>query len=522
MDKIKKFLGELKKIGSKTKIKFIIGAVAVVAFAVIVAIVLNNQPYVVMFTDISNDEATEILAKLQDSKIDYQYKDGNILVKEDVMDKTKAELVYEGYPTSGFTYDVYTKNSGLMTTDSDKRIYQLYDLQNRIGATIRLFDGVKDAKVTIALGEDDKYALTDEDVEKEASASATVVMKDGGSPTQEQALAIQRLLSRSIQGMTFQNVSVFDGNGIEISVDTSESTTASGTTAVELATLVENQIAKNVMNVLSPIYGEGNVRVSVKGSINMEQLITEKIEYSTPEKIDKNDKTGIIENETGSDESSNGDTTDGGVAGTDSNADVSKYNTQKEADANGNKANSYYKEYLVNQIKEQGTVNPGVLEDLSISVAINGKDYGVLEVADLQALIGNAAGIQQADREAKIAIASAPFYKAEVEMEKVVIESTIDMLKKHIIPIILGTIIFIVLIILLLKPKKKNRVKGKPVVQESPSVPILREGYNEDAINLQNEKGMELKQNIRDFSEKNPEISAQLLKNWLSGEGKDE
>ena len=131
MDKIKKFLGELKKIGNKTKTKLIIGMVAVVAFAVIVAIVLNNQPYVVMFTDISNDEATEILAKLQDSDTEYKYKDGNILVKEDVMDETKAELVYEGYPTSGFTYDVYTENSGLMTTDSDKRIYQLYELQNR-------------------------------------------------------------------------------------------------------------------------------------------------------------------------------------------------------------------------------------------------------------------------------------------------------------------------------------------------------------------------------------------------------
>lgn len=34
---------------------------------------------------------------------------------------------------------------------------------------------------------------------------------------------------------------------------------------------------------------------------------------------------------------------------------------------------------------------------------------------------------------------------------------------------------------------------------------------------MKNDKGMELKKNIRDFAEQNPEISAQLLKSWLNG-----
>ena len=41
--------------------------------------------------------------------------------------------------------------------------------------------------------------------------------------------------------------------------------------------------------------------------------------------------------------------------------------------------------------------------------------------------------------------------------------------------------------------------------------------FNPEIINLQNDKGMELKQNIREFTEENPEIAAQLLKNWLNG-----
>ena len=109
---------------------------------------------------------------------------------------TKAQLVQEGYPKSGFTYDTFINNAGMMTTDSDKRTYKLYELQDRISSTIRLFENVKDAKVTIALGEESKYALDDE--AKQNYATAVVTMKDGGSPTEDQAAAaIQRLVAKS-------------------------------------------------------------------------------------------------------------------------------------------------------------------------------------------------------------------------------------------------------------------------------------------------------------------------------------
>ena len=101
----------------------------------------------------SADESTEILSKLSDLQIEYKHNaNGDILVPSDVADTTRATLAQEGYPKSGFTYDVFINNAGGMTTDDENQTYKLYDLQNRIGATIRLFEGVKDAKVTIALG----------------------------------------------------------------------------------------------------------------------------------------------------------------------------------------------------------------------------------------------------------------------------------------------------------------------------------------------------------------------------------
>ncbi|WP_242837814.1 hypothetical protein [Lacrimispora indolis] len=292
MEKIKGFLGKLSDKAKKIIIASVVG-VAVVAGAIIMALSMREKPYDVMFTGVGSEEAKQIIGKLQEDKVDYQYHNGDILVPTAQMDMTKAKLVSEGYPKSGFTYDVFKNNVNLMTTDSDRQTFKLYDLETRIGSTIQLFDGVQEAYVTIALGETSKYALS-EDNAQEASAQAVVVMKDGGSPTEEQAKSIQLLISRSIPGMVIGNVAVFDGNGKEVSTDSGEEDINSGKTGEEIAKLIEDQIAAKVMNVLGPVYGNGNVRVSVKGTVNMEKLIRESTVYNVPEKIDENDKTDLL------------------------------------------------------------------------------------------------------------------------------------------------------------------------------------------------------------------------------------
>ena len=54
--------------------------------------------------------------------IDYTFNDeSTIMVKKDTVDQPKADFVQEGYPKSGFTYDTFKDNAGMLTTDSDKK-----------------------------------------------------------------------------------------------------------------------------------------------------------------------------------------------------------------------------------------------------------------------------------------------------------------------------------------------------------------------------------------------------------------
>lgn len=527
----------LEKLGAGTK-KLLVGLVVlVICFSIGVAFLLNNKPYEVLFSEISSDEASQIIGKLKEDGISYQYKsNGDILVPKDILEQTKADLVYEGYPKSGFTYRTLLDNVNMMTTDSDKETYIIYELQDRIGATICLFNGVKDAKVTLALAEKERFALSDTKTEK-SSGAVTVIMQDGGSPTEKQVKAIQRLVSKAVPGMELEDVVVIDGNGVEVSSSNSSSLTATNSEGNEIAQEVEKKIQEKVLNLLDPIYGEGNVRVAVKGQINMEKLIRETIEYTTPDKINKQDKSGIVSQESSSSESSDGLSGTGGVAGSESNSDISEYD-EETGDSNDSHydSNSITKEYLVNQVKEQSEIMPGILEDVTISVVINASDFGSLTEEELVELVCNASGITGEDRADKVMIVSVPFYGTETEnKEQSENENTNSDVTEAMdrIPIwVYATgmvVLFILLLLFTIRFIRRKRAQELPFededqeesnLEEEKEVEQVERGKEEidERLEFKNEHGVELRDNIRDFTKQNPEIVAQLIKNWLNGD----
>lgn len=227
-------------------------AFIVIIFSVGIALFLNNKPYESLFSGLNQEEASEIMGKLQEMGVEYKYSnDGEISVTKDVVEQTKAQLVYEGYPKSGFTYDIFKDNVSMMTTDFEKNSYKVYELQNRIGSTIRLFQGVSDAKVTIAASEDKKYVL-DSNSEQKTQASVVVIMKNGGSPTAEQVKGIQRLVSKSIPNMEMTDVVVLDGNGNDVSSTGDSTAEGANKLKLEFEKHMDDAIRAKILTVLSP------------------------------------------------------------------------------------------------------------------------------------------------------------------------------------------------------------------------------------------------------------------------------
>ncbi len=538
----------------KTKkiIMAIIAGTAVIAVIAILALSFGrNKDYSVLFTGLSQEEAQTIAGVLQDDGVDYKYNagDGTIRVPASIVDDTKAQLLMSGYPKSGFTYGMYLDNTGLMTTESDKQRIELYELQDRIGATIRSFEGVQDAKVTIAEASEQKYVLQ-ESVQEDASASVVITMQPGSVLTEDKAQAVRNLISHAVKGMNFSEVTVYDGSTM-LQVGGSSGGGSAGSDLTSLTSLVESNIAANVKVVLEKLYGTGNVAVSVKGTLNMQKLISESTQYSTPEKVDETDKTGLLEMEDLVNEDSQaGVYGAGGLVGSDANADTPRYTNDdgNEEDTDSYSSGSASREWLYNVLKEQRQVDPGVLEDTSIGVVIITDDNRNVGDQELLRLVANSAGIPVEDAANKISIVRAP--EEEVETPVTTGEDTpggviISMIPLPILIAIGAALLLLLLLIIFLllrrRRKKKNEIsdedfiggdelsaselglEGEGLIEgETSTTPILPEdeelNQSEEIMNLRMQRSMRLKQNIGEFVDQNPQIAAKLVQSWLRGE----
>ena len=511
---------------------------------IVVAIFLiargHKTEYQTLFTSLSQSEAQQVVSLLQEQNVPYLYdgKSGSLKVPAQSVDTLRAQLLSKGYPKSGFTYNMYIGNSGLMTTESDKKQYTLYDLQDRLGATVRLFEGVRDAKVTIAEGTEQNYALeSDEPIE--ASASVVVTMEEGKSLGEKNAEAIKNLVARSVKGMNFTKVSVFDaGTMEEVGKDADEEGGGSATSITNLTATVENNIATNIKRVLAKIYGMENLAVSVKGTLNMAKLIQENTQYSVPEKMEASDKTGLLHNEevAGENAGSSGENA-AGVAGADANADTPRYTTQNgNNSANDGYANSSAtREWLYNVLKEQKEISPGVLEDATVAVVINTDDTSIPE-RDLINLVADASGISREEAGDKITILRS-LNKTNVqktEEEKTDTEKQ-TVLSRFPLWALIGAavsafLLLLILILLILRAKKRKKLRmlmeeekaNQEALSVKPSDEITPIDDTPDEYELNAEgrmiHGMKLKKSIGEFADQNPQVVAKLIQSWMREE----
>ena len=555
MQKLKEHWQNLSDKSRKMLMAIAGGTAAIAIIAVFVLKLGTNTDYSTLFTGLNQEEAQEVVALLQEEGVDYRFndKDGAIRVPAVKADQTRAELLSKGYPKSGFTYDMYRNNAGLMTTESDKKQYTLYDLQDRLGAQIRLFEGVQDAKVTIAEAAEQKYALQD-NTNTDASASVVVTMEAGQSLNDSKAAAIKNLIARSVRGLNFTNVAVFDADTMmEVGGSAGgEDAFGSAKDLTALTSLIENNISVNVRRVLEKLYGSGNVAVSVKGTLNMERLIQENTQYSTPEKINEQDKTGLLNREdTINENSAASDQGAGGVAGADANADTPRYtnqdNTQAIADSYSN--SSATREWLYNSVKEQRQVDPGVLENATVGIVINTDDTTTVTNNQLINLVADSAGIPRDLANQSITIVRAPSQEAVPVITPPEQPQTKDdgLPLPIVIAMIAGGILILLLLLLLLMEKRRRRRKADEYVDspnmyaveeearapetEAPPVNVLNTEAglqmqaenaemerNEEILNLRMQHSLKLKQNIGEFVDQNPQIAAKLVQSWLRGE----
>lgn len=505
------------KLSSKMK-KLIIGGLgAVVIVAIILTLILNKKDYVVLFRNIDQEESVEVLQQLQENSVDYKYEnDGTILIPESQESILRMQLAQSGHPRTGTNYDVFTQNIDFMTTDYEKRKYEVFQLQERIQDSIKTIAGVKDVIVTINIPEQKSFAW--ESNKEESTASVKINLNSGYSLTPSQTNGIMQLVIKSVEGLKEENVAIIDTEGNSLVSSSEMKQTNTIKLKLEIEKEFEDETVNDVTEFLAKIYGPENVKVSAKCTINFDKKISEILQYLPDEET----KQGVVgETKTDREVTGPGETT-GGVAGTETNSEVPTYpGVVIEGE------NIYFKDsssisYLVSQLKEQIEHNPGKIEELTVAAVINKASMRDEELEEVKELIAFSAGISTED----IALHNMIFFDPDVPSIPVITNpdaSNAVLLSDILIygGIALATIailIFVISLIIRKNGKKKAKNNPKSVIAEMAPTSDFSWSDIQDEIKVQETQEQVIKKQLKDFTTANPEIAAQLIRTWLKGD----
>ena len=175
--------------------------------AVLALLVMTGCSKMPLFTDISEQEANEMIALLMERNVTCEKlagKEGKWIVQVGPDDFPYAMHTLEalGLPRDKFqSMGEAFQKTGLVSSPTEERIRYVYALSQEIAETMTKIDGVVSARVHIALPNNDPLS----DKVKPPSAAVFIKYRPGFS-IESNANDLKNMVTKSIEGMALENV----------------------------------------------------------------------------------------------------------------------------------------------------------------------------------------------------------------------------------------------------------------------------------------------------------------------------
>jgi flagellar M-ring protein FliF len=511
----------MKKSQLITIIAIIIGTVVALS---VVASFATQVNYAVLFSGMSESDAGDVYNVLEGMGVNVKAGgNGTILVPKEQVDQLRYQLNAQGYPKSGLNYDIYTNNAtSFGMTDSDKELYYKFQLEQNISQTINRMDKIKSSTVMITLADDSQYVLSEKG-STAATASVVLELKDGATLSTSDADTVRAIVSKSVKDLPPENITIADskmnvynegGNGDD-----------SVNEHLALQTQVAEQLRKQILNLLTPVFGAEKLSASVNVVLNFDKSTTNSITLSPP--VDNGENTGIIVSMKDMEEKVSGSADTAGQPGQTENGGGAPTYQEDDPNAQEGDYSNVTREinYEVNQINEQLEKAQGTIQDLSATVIIDGGDEVKALLPDIKNQIATAVGVPSE----KITVANMSFaqntqYQETLTQQQEAIDK---MARSQMLQtvIIAGALVAIALIII--GVINKNRKRKQQMEADLQALQFNAEAAGARGVNvvadeeisieelMEREKNNTLGQ-LQGLVEKDSEMIAQLLRNWLT------
>jgi flagellar M-ring protein FliF len=530
-----KILGYFKDLEKGQRTRFFVFTTLAIVILIAASVFLSQKSYTVLYSGMDPSDAGEMLSVLEDMGIDAKAEGSNtILVESSQADTVRMQLAAEGYPKSGFNFDIFSNASGLGMTDMEKRVYYQFQLQDNLSQVIKKLDKVDDAVVNISLAQESAFVLSEN--EKPASASVLLKLKDNQSISPEEVRAIAELVAKSVSGLSVDDVRIVDSN-MKLYTLENEAPYSNLGTQLELQQQVKHTLQQQVISLLAPVFGEKSVLAQVNVTLDFDKQTTETVNFSPPV---EGSTEGLAVSMKELAETVKGDNAES-VAGIDANGANSTTSYPELTDGEDSVYNKVSREtnLELNETRTKIENAQGRIRDLSVAVVIVSSDMEDDYRENVRSLVANAIGVAS-DR---VSVEMLPFLKLEdnaSENQDVVnaFNDQKDMMdiasraSTTRLLILAGAAVlsFVILIAAILSLRKKSEpvyeaevgsmfdyTSGEDIFPESISGSFPQQAPPDAISEIKDVQDTNLAQ-LGDYVERRPEAVAQLLRNWLSDE----
>ncbi len=350
-----------------------------------------------LFSNLASADASAIVDELNAGGTAYELADGGgtILVANDAVYDLRLQMSGKGLPAGSDTGYALLDEQGITTSEFQQQVQYKRAIEGELANTLESLDGVQQAMVTVALPEDEVFASD----EAEPTASVLLDLAPGTDLGGEQIQSITNLVSSSIEGMSSEQVTVSDTSGQLLSAAGAGLTASAGDARSQMESDYETRLAANAQAILDRVLGRGHAEVSVRADLDMSQR------DSTATTYGYTDGTPPISRQSTTEEYAGDGAPVGGVLGPENTADA--------ADGTGGGDSTYSTESTTENNAVDETVTntvtaPGEVKRLTVAVVMDDTVAGGLNQAQVQELVGNAVGLDEA-RGDDISVASLRF-----------------------------------------------------------------------------------------------------------------
>ncbi|EOV8088064.1 flagellar basal-body MS-ring/collar protein FliF [Providencia rettgeri] len=374
----KGFASIVERIKADPKIPLMIAAAAAVSIIVALLLWLRSPDYRVLLSNLSAKDGGDIVGQLTQMNVPYQIADNGsaILVPADKVHELRLKLAQSGLPKGGNTgFELLDKEQFGISQFSEQINYQRA-LEGELSRTIESLSPVQSARVHLAIPKPTLFVRE----QKLPTASVTVGLLPGRMLDEGQISAIVHMVSSSVTGLTASNVIIVDQAG-RLLTNNDNSQQSANSAQIKMTKEMESHLKQRIEDILSPLVGRANIHAQVTAQMDFSKVEQTSEEYKPNQTPD----SAAIRSRQNSQSMQNNNGGTGGVPGALSNQPVSAPNAPIETNKdNKGGAQTANNRNSVSNSQSDETTNYevdrkishtqrqiGVVDRLSVAVIVN-------------------------------------------------------------------------------------------------------------------------------------------------------